>query len=393
MQNVFVGNRGYLALKVQTDKDTPVTPTAFVPYYNESLVTTDTKHRQNSVKGNRMFAQDTHPGLRSHVGSVTVLAEANTIARFLDMLLTKGSTTGANPYTHPFTVGDTEDYYTVDIQKGKFVERFVGVKANSMKPTYVDNTMQMEIGLTALQSFKMATLSGTPTFTDPTWNVLFNTDKDPSPTDGLVVGDTLIFYDGSSEIEAEIVTINSGTSIEVDADVTSMGAGDSVRLKAQTPSYTLVTPFSWARTEYRFGANAAAALSATHTPLDEGTEWELVHNNEADEGAHTTGSYDPSDIRRTTFDATVSITRVFDSLSELEDFEDNNKKALVVRMFAGNLTTYELRLTFNNLRITEQTKESASDGIVKVVQTLMPQYDSGDGQGLDVKVINAVSTI
>lgn len=393
MQNVFVGNRGYLGLKVQSDKDTAVVPTAFVPYYAESMVTTDTKHRQNSVKGNRMAAQDTHPGLRSHTGSVTVLAEGNTLARFFDMFMTKGNTSGSNPYTHPFTVGDTEDYYTVEIQKGKYVERFVGCKANSMKPTYVDNTMQMEIGLTALTSFKMATLSGTPTFTDPTWNVLLNTDHDPEPTQGLVVGDVLIFYDGSSEIEATITAINGATSIEVNADVTSMGAGDSIRIKALTPSYTLLTPFSWARTEYRFGADASTALSATHTPLDEGTEWELVHNNEADEGAHTTGSYDPSDIRRTTFDATISITRVFDSLTELEDFEDNNKKALVIRMFAGNATTYELRITLNNLRITEQTKESASDSIVKVVQTLMPQYDTTDTQGIDVKVLNAIATI
>lgn len=393
MENVFVGNRGYLGLKVQADKDTAIVPTDFVPYYSESMVTTDTKHRQNSVKGNRMAAQATHPGLRAHTGSVTVLAEPNTIARFLDMLMTKGNTSGSNPYTHPFTVGDTEDYYTVEIQKGKYVERFVGVKANNMKPTYVDNTMQMEVGLTALSSFKMATVSATPTFTDPTWNVLFNIDHDPNPTKGLVVGDTLIFDDGTTPVEAEIVTINSGTSIEVDVDVTGFGAGDNVRIKALTPSFTLLTPFSWARTEYRFGANAAAALSATHTPLDDGTEWELVHANEADEGAHTTGSYDPSDIRRTTFDATVSVTRVFDSLTELEDFEDNNKKALVIRMFAGNVTTYELRITLNDLRITEQTKETASDSVVKITQTLMPNYDAGDAQGLDVKVINAVSTI
>jgi len=387
MENVYVGNRGYLALKKQVDKDTAIVPTVFVPYYQESMATINTKHRQNTVKGNRNAAQDTHQGLRSHGGSVTVLAEPNTAAHFLNMLMTVAAPSGGGPYTYVATVGDSEVYYTVDIKKGKYIERYIGVKANSLKPVYQDNTMQLEIALSALASFKVATVASVAGSGPYTINL--NVDYDPTPTKGLVVGD-IIEVGG---INAVVDSIASVSSITVSEDVSALAGGEQLFLRAQTPSYTLLTPFSWARTEYRFGADASAALSATHTPLDDGTEWELVHSNEADEGANTTGSYDPSDIRRTTFDATVTTVRVFEALTNVEDFLDNNKKALVIRMFAGNTTTYEMRLTFNNLKITEQTKESASDSIVKLTDTLMPQYDSSDTQALSVTILNNLSTL
>ena len=389
MQNVYVGNRGYFGLKKQVDATTAIVPTIYIPYYAESMKTIITKHRQNTVKGNRMYAQDTHQGLRSHTGEVTVLCEPNTIGYLMDMLLTKSSTSGGGPYTHVFGIGDTENYYTVDIKKGNYVERYVGVKANSFKPTYVDGVMQASIGLSALKTFKVATLSGTPTGVGP-YTVALNTDYDPSPTTGLVVGD--IVKVGS--VDAIVASIPSVSTFTCVADVSAEAAGAQVYIRAATPSFTLLTPFHWGRTEYRFSlVDAATALSATHTPLDEGTEFSITHANEADEGAHQTGAYDPTDLRRLTVDGEVNMTRVFDTLNESEDFMDNNKKALVIRMFAGNTTTYELRITFNNLKVTEQAKDAPTDTIVKIVQKLQPQYDTSDSQGLAVTVINNVSTI
>lgn len=387
MENVFVGARGYLALKKQTDKDTAVTPTVFVPYYEESLQTMNEKHRQGSVKGNRNAAQDTHQGLRSHGGDIKILAEPNTAAHIFNMLMTAGAPSGAGPYTYAYTVGDSEVYYTADVKKGKYVERFIGVKANSVKPAYEENIAQFEVSLSALASFKVATVASV-TGSGP-YTITLNTDYDPTPTKGLVVGD-IIEVGG---INAIVDSVASATTITVSEDVSALSGGEQLFLRAQTPSYSLLTPFSWARTEYRFGADASAALSATHTPLDDGTEWELTHANEADEGAHTTGSYDPSDLRRTIFDGTVTAVRVFNSLTQTEDFLDNNKQALVVRMFAGNTSTYELRLTFNHLKSIEQTKETAFDSVTKTTDTLAPQVDASDGVAVGVTIINNLSTL
>lgn len=392
MDNLYVGNRGYCAIKKQADKDTAITPDVFVPYFNETVVTVNNKTQQNSVKGNRNATQDILQGLRSHGGSVTILGETNSLGYFLDMLMTKGSTTGADPYTHPFTVGDTENYYTMDLKKGDYVERYIGVKANSLTSNYVDNEFRPEISITALKTFKVGTLAGTPTGAGP-YTVELGTQYDPAPTTGLVVGDTLIFDDGTTQTEAAIASVVDGTTFTTNIDVTSYGANDTIRIKAQTPSFSLLTPLTWARTEFRFGADAAAALTATHTPLDDGSTFTLTHNNESDEGANTSGSYDPSDLRRTTFDAEFATTKVYTDEVTRQAYLDNDKSAVVIRMFSGNTTDYEFRITLNNIKSVSQDVSSASSEVVKIGETFKPQYDTSDAQALDVKVINAVSSI
>lgn len=392
MDNLYVGSRGYFALGVQTDKDTAVTPSRYVPYFNETLSTTITKHQQGSVKGNRNMVQDIHQGLRAHRGSVEFLGEPNTAGHLFNSFMTKGSTSGSDPYTHPFTVGDSEKYYTVDIKKGKYVHRFMSVKANSISPTYVDNVVHFNVDMTGLKHFEVATLAGTPTGAGP-YTVTLSTDYDAAPTDCLVAGDIIEFTDGTTTTSATVASVTGDTTFTTSTDVTSFGAGDKMRLRAATPSFSLLTPFTWARTEYRFGADASTALSATHTPADDGSTWTLTHTNESDEGAHTTGSYDPSDIRRTNFGGSVSFVQVYEDDTQRVNFLENEKQALVIRMFAGNTSSYELRITMNNVKAVEQPVETAFDTVTKITSTLVPQYDTTDGQAIDVKVINGLSAI
>lgn len=392
MQNTYVGSRGYMALGVQTDKSTTVTPSRYVPYFKENLTTAMNKREQGSVKGNRNAVQDILAGLRNHRGSVEVLAEPNTAAHIFNMFMTKGAPSGSGPYTHPFTVGDTENYYTVDIKKGYYVHRFIGVKANSISPSWVDNEMHLNVDMTALKHFEVATLSGTPTGSGP-YTVTLSTDYDPSPTTGLVTGDVIEFNDGTTVTNATVASVSGVTTFTTATDVTSYAAGTKVRIRAATPSFTLLTPFMWARTEFRFAADASTALSATHTPGDEGSEWVLTHSNESDDGAHQTGSYDPSDLRRTNFGASLTFIETYENDTQRMNYLENEKQACVIRMFAGNTTSYELRITLNNIKATAQPVETAFETVTKITSTYTAQYDSSDAQAVDVKVLNNLSTI
>ncbi|HSH31210.1 MAG TPA: hypothetical protein VK963_00920, partial [Candidatus Saccharimonadales bacterium] len=95
-----LGNLGYFALVKEAAKGTPVVPTDFIPLYKESMATALNLVDDNPIFGNKFGRMAVVQGQRSHKGDVTIMAEGNTIGRVFDMLLTKGATSGTNPYTH-----------------------------------------------------------------------------------------------------------------------------------------------------------------------------------------------------------------------------------------------------------------------------------------------------
>lgn len=386
-------NLGYIAFKKETTKGTAVTPNVYVPAYSESLTTAWNHVEDNPIVGNKFKRFAMIPGQRGHTGSITVMGEPNTIGYLFDMLLKKGSTTGSDPYTHPFTlIASNPNSYTVDISYVSHVVRFMGVEASAITPGWEDNEMRPEINLSALKSFSARTVaskSGSGPYT-----VVFDTTYDPSPTDGLVVGDLIQFYDVSENayINAEVDSIASTTSITVSEDVSALGSGDICTLRPATPSFTLATPFLWARTEFRFGADASAALSATHTPLEADSNWNIMHEFEEDEGAKRSGSFDPAALVRMQGDAEFTAKKFFDTPEEMARFNSISKRACVIRHFSG--TGHELRVTLNNLRTREGAQPHLeAENILYSELNLAPVLDTSDGQALDVKVINAVSSI
>src|SRR4051794_34211269 len=120
---------GYLAISKETTKGTAVTPAVFAPYYKQSLVTDFSLISDEPVYGNKFKRFQALQGIRSHGGSATVMAEPNSAAYFLDMISTKLSTSGSNPYTHSFGASSTTDpnSYTVDVSLVSQVVRFMGV--------------------------------------------------------------------------------------------------------------------------------------------------------------------------------------------------------------------------------------------------------------------------
>ena len=333
------------------------------------------------------------PGQRSHQGEVVVLGEPNTIGYLFDMLLKKGSTTGSDPYTHPFTLASADpNSYTVEFLKGQVVHRFVGVQARSITPSYDTNKMQVTVELTARSNFTVGDI-GAITGGGP-YDVTLKTAYDPTPTQGLVAGDLVrIFLAGGTTIDTTITTVDDATGITLPASpsLASVAADDLIGIRALTPSLTLIDPFLWSRTEFRFGATASAADSATHTPVETGSNWKILHNMLPEEGALRSGAFDPASLVRGQGDAEANVNKFFDTPDEENRFRSLTKRALVIKHFSG--TGYELRVTLNNLKQIEKPVNMNTGELLFDNITFRPEYDTTDTQMFDVKVLNAVASI
>lgn len=379
---------GYVALKKQTVATTPVTPDVYAPYYKQSMATDIHMVEDNPVYGNKFKSFQLLRGQRSHGGALTVMAEPDTAARWFDMLLTKTATSGSNPYTHTFGLSNTTDpnLYTVDISLVSQVIRFWGVGASSLKCGFADDEMQFEIATSALGSFfgrEIASIS--------TNVVTLKTDYDPIPTTGLVASDLVRIVKADGSLVDTTVTSFTDTTVTLGSGGTGVAAGDMLVLRPATPSLSIKTPFLWPRTEYRFGADAATALSASQTRLERGTEMTIEHMFEDDMGARRSGAFDPAALVRTVGQLGFKKKQFFDTPDEIKVWNALSKKACVMRSFSE--TGYELRVTANHIKPKTNDTPTEAEGVIYSDVDYGAQFDQTDGQGMDVKVINAVATI
>lgn len=387
---------GYAALKKEVSKGTAITPDTYVPYYNQNLMTDPHLISDEPVYGNLFRRLQTLPGIRSHGGSISVMAEPNTAARWLDMLSTKSSTAGANPYTHTFGANSSTapNSYTVDLSFVSQVVRYIGVEASKITIGWDGEKMVFNIDVSALKSFfgaEVASVSGTGPYT-----INFNaTESNPNPTTGLVAGDLMQLYDVSADsyVTFAITAVSSGTAITTSTNVSIGASGDICTLRPATPSYSTLTPFLAGKTEWRFGATASAALSAANTSVELSSEISLMYDFANNEGSKRYGSFDPASLPRSVYDATVSLKRFFDKPQDIRDWNARNKTALVFRAFSGLTNQYELRVTLNDLRTSQLSVPSESASNILKEMTYLPNFDQSDGKGFEVAVINAVSTI
>lgn len=195
MSSELSSNDGYLALKRETSEGVAVTPDAYVPLYEESLTTAFNVNDGTSIFGNKFARLLVTPGVRSHNGDLTVMAEPNSTGRFFDMLLPRGSITGSGPYTWPFNVNFTKPAsYTVDLSTGNQVFRYLGVQASEIAPDWKDGMLRWKIKVAALKSFLGAEIASVSTAT-----VTLKTPVNyPTPTDGLVAGDLVAIVAGAN---------------------------------------------------------------------------------------------------------------------------------------------------------------------------------------------------
>lgn len=389
-----IGNTGYCMFGAESTIGTPVIPSVPAFMEDETLQTLYNFELQNPVAGSYMDTHQVLPGLRSHGGDLTIVAEPNTCIYFFDTLLERGSKTGSNPYTWPFTLGLSKSC-TIDVSVGGgLVKRFWGCMTESVASSWSKNQLILKASISALGSFQGRKISATPTGTGP-YTVVLDTTYTSNPTKGLVVGDLIRFYNASNAlVDATVASIVDDTSFTTTTDVTAFAAGDMVYLRSATPTYSTLAPFLWSNTQFCFGADATTALSAAQTRLEQGTTWTLAWPFEDKNGSQRSGDADPASLVRLTAQPTFDAKKFFGNPQDILDFNQLNKNACVIRHYAysgGN--TYELRVTFNHL-VTDSPMPSVSARKVNYSNLkFLPQEDDTDGQGFDVKVINGLSAI
>lgn len=389
---------GYAAIGKQTNATTAVIPTNYTPFYKQSIATDTHLITDTPVYGNKFKTFQDLQGLRSHTGSIDVMAEPNTAAYWHDMFATKTSTTGSNPYTHLFAASGTTDpnYYTLDISFVSQVVRFVGVQASKIQYNWQGEEMILSLDISGLQSFY-----GREIATAVTTTVTLKTDYDPIPNAGLVVGDLVKLTNvaGTVTLNTTIATVAAdGITITLAASAAAFAAGDMIVLRPATPSLSLLTPFLWGKTQFFFAADAATALTnsttaSNQTRLEVGSQIDLMHEFESNDGSRRSGGFDPASLIRKQYDANFKLKKFFDTPDELKFWNAITKRACVVRAYSGATNQYELRVTLNSLKTKMLQTPTQSGGVIYQEIDYAPQYDTVDGQGFAATVINTVATV
>jgi hypothetical protein len=392
-----LSNKGYLLIGRQTNPNTPVAATIGVPLYDESINTNGNFQDLAPAFGSKFATHSTVPGLRSHTGEITCMAEANTAAYLLDGLYTKGAgVNNAGIYTWPYTLGDNSASHTYDISLDNIVKRYWGVHISAISPEWDSNEMQFKLSIHALGSFEgreILSITGSGPYT-----IVF---KDPggiydgAPTKGLLVGDLIRFFDVSAgtNVDGAVTAVTNGTTITCTAvaALTAYAAGDMIHLRPASPVFNNVQPFLWSKTRFQFGATAAAALSATHTPVEPGSSWELTHQFAEENGAPRSGSFDPATLDRTTGNVSLTVKKLTDTPEDLLAFKNMAKSAAVVRHFAGPANEYELRITYNALVTDTPLGNVKAGDLIFSEVSYHTNYNQTDSQAFDVKVLNALA--
>lgn len=290
-------NSGYPAARVEAVEGVVSgTPNIFVPLYNETLATELNANTDNAVFSNKFARWNVTPGIRSHGGDLEIMAELNTSSLFWKSLLTEGTITGSDPATHPLTASFVKPAsLTLDISMGNQVARMIGFQASGIAPTWSDNECRWKIKGSALKTFLGAEIASLSTAT-----VTLKTPVNyPAPATGIVTGDLVSIVKASDGSRQNLTVLSvTGTTVTFTTTPTSVTSGDVLILRPATPSFALLEPFLWSRTEFRFADTAANALTATHTPLEDGSEFMVSHPFEDDAGAKSSGSFDPSRLVR-----------------------------------------------------------------------------------------------
>lgn len=380
---------GYLALGKETTKGTAVTPTTYLPYYDQNMVTDENVISDKPIFGNKFRTFQALEGHRTHKGTITAYGEPNTIGYWLDMLLTKTSTTGAGPYIHVFGLSSTTDpnSYTMDISLVSQVVRFFGVQASKIDFNYQGDELQPKITVSALGSFYGAEIASIATTV-----LTLATTHDPSPTNGLVVGDLVAVkkVDGSLTTNFTIAALTA-TTVTLNATAAAFAAGDMLVLRPATPSFTLLPLFIWPNNQFCFGSSASVALNATQTRLEPGSGIVLNHDFKSDDGENRSGAFDPASLIRMVGDANFKLTKYFDNPDDVKLWLSLAKNACVNRQYSSG-TTYELRTTLNNLRLAKNPIQTKFDEVIYQQEEYITQYDTSDAQGMGVTLINGVSS-
>ena len=390
----YVGEQGYLAIKEESSAGTAVIPNVFVPLISESIKTVVNHEADRRIRGINWKATDIIRGNRSHEGEIKVYGDPDMIGHFLNMIMSKSSSSGTSDgYTHAFAVGNGSTY-TFEINRGNFVQRYFGVTIEELKMEFENGQLVLTIQVKAMGQVGAMTLgvasSGSVT------SITLDDAYDIAPNRGLVVNDVLNV--GGTDVT--ITSVNSnGIAVGFSSTSVTASVGDLVYLKPQTVTQpTLRDPFYFGNTLAGFGADASAAATAaasrsTATPIYD-LSIVLKNNLFAQNGSNR---FDPVQIIPKTKEASIKLARLFTDATQKQKHQDRIKQSLVIVMLGSfiksDFTTQEkLTLTFNNVKLLENENTIQVGELIKDEQTFEVLYDTTDGQAMAATLINRTST-
>jgi len=393
----YLADQSYLAVKPQAVATTPVIPTIFTPLISESIRVNPSFTADRRMKGLDWKSDELLKGPRKIEGDLVIYGDPDNIGHLLNMTYAKGSSTGnaGDGYTHPFTVGDGKSY-TIEISRGAYAQRVYGVRGDNLKLEYEDNKLKATIAIKGLGQFFASSLALALTGAGMT-TAVFSTDYDLRPTDGLVAGDTIkIVETAGTVVEVVLLTVNAdGKTVTFASTAITAAVGKQVYLKAQTPSYaSLAEPLYFGNTLVGVAdtsalADTAAATKSTATPC-----YNLAmefKNNLLD--APATGSTGPAILLNQTKEASLEVSRLFDSPSQYQKWIENVKQAITViatgRFIKSDLTTSELlTIKFHKAKMTDNEEPLEVGGYIYDKEKLEALYDSADGKAVEITVVN-----
>lgn len=389
-------NQNYFAFRKEATKGVVAgSPNTYLPIYANGLMTDAQLQDVNPSAGVPWARFNKIPGQRKHTGEVTTLLEPLTANNLLHMTLPLISETGAGPYTRvfgpSFTISPVS--YTVDIGLGNVVARYWGVESSSFAPDIQDNEVRVKLQLAALGSFQ-----GREIATVSTNTITLKTDYDAAPNTGLVTGDLVRIWKQSTgaTLDTTITTVNGdGVTIVLGTSAAAFAAGDMIHLRPATVSFgaLIQTSYQWANTRFKFGATAAAAVSAAQTRVEKGSIYEVMNPFEKDGGSDRSGGYDPAALPRTNqYDASLTIKKFFDTPENVRDFNNGAKNAIVVEHLAGTSLQHILRMTLNNIRTDQPMPKWDSTSINYAEIPYWPIWDLTDSAAMSFTTITTLPT-
>lgn len=390
----YKSDEGYLAIGVQTDISTAVTPDVFIPLIEEDITSDPNNERVDQIVGKDWKSNLILQGNRTSGGKIKINADPENLGHLLNMTMKKGSTTGdADGYTHPFTV-DEGDYYTIEILKGNYVHRLVGCRITKLGLSFEDGKMVAEADIIAKAKFNYGTLKTALTGEGMT-SVVFDEDFDPEPCNGLVAGDVIQVWVSGSATDVTVATVETDKkSITCDATEVTATAGDLITLKAQTPSYsTLQRPFRFGQMLIGIGANETAATSAAGsysnaTPVDE-LSFEF---DNATEEHHASGDNDPLLLDGVP-DASLKLKKLFETAEDVQQWNDRAKKAITVIITGdevGSGGTYSsLTLKLYNVKPSKSSNQISVGDYVYDETDFFVEYDDSEEKAVEATLINS----
>lgn len=385
----FLSDNSYLAIKPEATVGTAVVPSIFVPLVSESIKTVVNQQADRRMKGVNWKATDLLRGLRSHEGDLVVLCDPDTLGHVLNMVMTKGSTTGTTPtFTHPFTVG-TPKTYTIEISKGSYVQRYFGVTADQVKFDFSDGKLQATISVKCMGQVSIATLGVTTSGAVTT--LVLDDEYDIAPTRGLVAGDVL----DCGGVACTITAITNDTTLAITSATVGKTAGQVMYLKPQSVTLaTLSEPLYFGNLLAGFGASASAAATASATRGASTALYDLsitIKNNVFSTNGST--RFDPVAILQGTKEAQIALKQLFTTAAQRQAWQDRIKQSIVFsflgKAIATDMSTQEsFTLTFNNVKLITDDNEIKVGEYIMDDESFEALYDSGDAAAMSASLVN-----